>query len=297
MRLSARTGTALTVVAAVVLLFALHEQRPASDRGGRGSPSKGAAASLLLPTAPFVARRQSRQQLAVQAAVDRPSLLMLEQALNAGSETERADALSRMLPPLVAEDAPAVARFAELYIGADRELLIRRTSQLWAAMSATAALQWAETLASDAERDATITDVCAELANSNPARAVELRAQYPASTVESDAALENFMQQWAAKDSQAALDWTLARPEGRQRDLLLERIAFVKAQSAPQEAARFVLDQMPTGKAQSDAVITVLHQWALRDLPAATEWASRFPDDALKTRAADELTAVAQVLP
>jgi len=269
-----------------------------SGRSSTGSKRPSRATMRLLPTAPLVgpkALEKAASSAAVRAAIDRPSLLLLEQALNSGNEKDRSMALSSLLPILISEDPHAVARFAELHTGAEREQLLRRTSQLWAARDPNAALEWAVTLSNADERDVSIADISAELANTDPARAVALRARY-APTVESDSALENFTQQWAAQDLSAALDWALARPAGRQRDLLLERIAFIRAQTAPSDAARLITDHMSPSSAQSDAVVTILHQWALRDYSAAQEWTTRFPEGPLRTRVTEDLATISRTL-
>jgi hypothetical protein len=91
-----------------------------------------------------------------------------------------------------------------------------------------------------------------------------MRERY-APAVESDAALENFVQQWAAQDLPAALEWATARPQGKQRDLLMERIAFVQAQTAPSDAERLVVALIPEGEAQTQALLTVSQQWGTHD--------------------------------
>lgn len=40
--------------------------------------------------------------------------------------------------------------------------------------------------------------------------------------------------------------------------------------------------------------MAVLHQWALRDLPAAERWVARFPEGDLRTRALNELEGIAK---
>jgi hypothetical protein len=41
---------------------------------------------------------------------------------------------------------------------------------------------------------------------------------------------------------------------------------------------------MAPGERQTEAAISVLHQWALRDLNAATAWTFTFPEGALRQR-------------
>jgi hypothetical protein len=71
-------------------------------------------------------------------------------------------------------------------------------------------------------------------------------------------------------------------------------VTFVWAQSDPAGAAQFVLQVMSTGSAQDQAVMMVLHQWALTDLPGANRWAQEFPEGPLRSRALNELSNFAQ---
>jgi hypothetical protein len=52
------------------------------------------------------------------------------------------------------------------------------------------------------------------------------------------------------------------------------------AQSKPAEAATFVMQEITPGPARTEAAISVLHQWALRDSAGAIAWASNFTDEA-----------------
>jgi hypothetical protein len=56
-----------------------------------------------------------------------------------------------------------------------------------------------------------------------------------------------------------------------------------------------VVEKIPAGKAQTEAAIAVLHQWALSDLPAAGQWAARFPEGDLRSRAYSELGNIARI--
>lgn len=224
--------------------------------------------------------------------LDARAISRLDQALASTDQAARDDALARLLPEFMNHDPAATARFAELYVDPVlREQLLRRVSQLWAARDAENAVAWAESLPDADERDAVLIDIGAQLAIDDPAQAVALRERH-ASAVEPDSALENFTQQWGAKDFYAALDWARAQPPGRQRDMLVERLAFIQSQTAPSDAARLVIENIPEGEAQTTAIMTVVHQWATRDHAMAAEWVDRFPEVAWRQRALDELTAI-----
>jgi len=205
--------------------------------------------------------------------------------------------LNNLLPALVRADPLAAARFAETnQLGDTHDLILNRVAQLWGAQDAPSALNWASTLTSTNDRNATLTGVCLQIAESDPAEAVRTRSQYIADD-QPNAGLEALAQRWAEKDFPSALDWALSRPDGTQRNELIARLAYVESQTSPVEAATLAVDKIPPGNAQTEAVMSVLHQWALSDFSAAKEWVGRFPEGDLRTRAVNELAGIAQYHP
>lgn len=101
--------------------------------------------------------------------------------------------------------------------------------------------------------------------------------------------IENLTTQWAARDFDAALAWVRQMESGDQRDELFARLVFVASKSDPTAAARLVIREMTPGSRQDEAAISVLHQWALRDFPAAAAWAADFPAGELSERARGEI--------
>jgi hypothetical protein len=71
---------------------------------------------------------------------------------------------------------------------------------------------------------------------------------------------------------------------------LVLHVALVWSKSDPAEAARLVLNQIPAGDNQNEAVISVVYQWALQDREAAKSWVQLFPEGALRRRAMNEIT-------
>jgi hypothetical protein len=110
--------------------------------------------------------------------------------------------------------------------------------------------------------------------------------------VESMAHIENLVQQLAAKNYPAALAFAREQPAGFVRERLVERVAFVQAQHAPADAARLVIEEIAPGHRQSEAVVMVLHQWALNDPRGARGWVAMFPEGELKERASRELNGL-----
>jgi len=222
---------------------------------------------------------------------------LLAQIRNALASTDPADqtaVFSHLLAALVRADPQAAAHFAETIDPAGtRELILHRVAQLWAVRDAKAALEWAAKLPTPGERDALVTDVCLQLAERDPAEAMRVLGEQVAGE-NPHGGLETLAQRWAENDFTAARDWALSRPPGRRRDRFIARIAFQQAADSPLEAATLVAKEIPEGETQSEAVMGVLHQWAMRDPAAAAEWVELFPEGGLRTRAVSEIGGIAQ---
>jgi hypothetical protein len=222
-------------------------------------------------------------------------LAQIRKALASSNPEDRKIAFSRLLPALVRVDPLAAASFAETNNeGNSHDLIMHRVAQLWAAQEASAALHWATMLTNATERSGILTDVCLQVAETNPETAVLTHSQY-VSDQGQDAGLEALTQRWAERDLPAALNWALSRDEGVPRDELISRVAFVQSQTDPVAAATLAVEKIPPGKAQTEGVMAIVHQWGLRDLTAAKKWAEAFPQGNLRTRALNELNGIAQL--
>ena len=147
-----------------------------------------------------------------------------------------------------------------------------------------------ESLNIDAE--AAETEMPHELTEEEIAAAVQDLASFKVS----DPMIENLSQQWATKNYSAALAFVVKLPAGEERDHLIQRVAFVQAQGSPLEAAQLVVAEIRPGLVQEEAVIMVVHQWALNDQGGAAAWVQRFPESKLRERAERELEGLKQFL-
>lgn len=159
----------------------------------------------------------------------------------------------------------------------------------WIVRDPHAAIKWASQQPADEKREGILEAACYEIANSNPAEAIVLAEKF---ALTKHATLANLTAQWAQKDLPTAREWALAKPEGDEKNDLLARVAYVWASTDPKNAAHLVVEKMSPGNAQTEAAISVLHQWALRDLEGARAWVELFPDSDLRDRAINELNGV-----
>lgn len=243
------------------------------------------------------AERTSRASRRVRPSVDNdPAQLLarIQDALGSTNPDDREIVFTHLLAALVRADPSAAARFAETNdLGGSHDLILHRVAQLWAARDTSAALDWAAALGNARERDEILTDVFLRIAESDPAEAVRTRGRY-VTDEKPNTGLEALAQRWAEKDFPAALDWAFSRAAGEQRDQLIARMAFVQSLTSPIEAAMLVSEKIPSGEAQTEAAMTVLHQWASRDFAAAEKWVACFPESDLRDRAVAELEGLAK---
>jgi len=192
---------------------------------------------------------------------------------------------------LIDSDPLAAADLAQsLDSGPVREGILRRVAHGWADQNAKAALAWAAGLADAVERNSAVADVCIQMSQSNPAEAIEVASKF--GLEDQGARFENLVQQWASQDFTAAYGWVSQLPAGAERDGSMARLALIAAQVSPADAASLVATEIPPGTVQSEAAISVLHQWGMQDFAAASAWANQFPDGLFADRAKQELASI-----
>lgn len=159
-----------------------------------------------------------------------------------------------------------------------------------AATNYAAALEYVSKMPAGDERDDALQAVCFGVAETNPAKAVDLAQQLQ----EPAAVMENLVQQWAGSDMKSALVWANDQPAGDERDEMIHRIVLQFASADPSDAVGLVEEQIPAGPNQDEALMTVLNQWANKDLAAAAKWVESLPDNSLKPRMVAELEGIEQ---
>jgi hypothetical protein len=216
----------------------------------------------------------------------------IQNQLSTGDETAGQRVQTDLLPQLVALNPAAAGHLAETITpDAGRSDVLRSVAQAWAGTDAAGALAWAAQLSDADEQRATLANVIQKMAQSDPARAVDAAQKYQLNDGQYDV-LPSLAVQWASQDLTAALAWAGNLPAGDQRDEIMARIAFVESQDVPVDAGNRVLNEIPPGPVQEEAVMTVIHQWSLKDMSGAWGWVEKFPEGALKDRALGELAVV-----
>ena len=149
------------------------------------------------------------------------------------------------------------------------------------------AFSTASSISDPTKRQAALVRLCYERAESDPREALELAIEY--GIEESPGVVANLAQQWAAVDLPSARAWAESQAEGQMREDLLSRIGYVWSLSDPAAAANFVTTSTSPGEVQTEAAISILHQWSGQDPRAARAWVECFPEGPLRERALHEV--------
>lgn len=217
----------------------------------------------------------------------------VEQVLAEAPHERRDLVLSELLAHLVSSDAPAAARIAEReedsYM---REAALRVVAQSWARSDPVAAINWAASLGDQDERDAALANAALELAISQPQLALQAlgRRSAPPSP---DSTLAGVVQQWASTNFTAAYAWVEAQPSGPDRDAVLARLVFARAEQHPADAARIANIAFSADASRLDAIASIALRWGAQDPMAVREWALALDTEAQR-RVRTEFAALGQ---
>jgi hypothetical protein len=199
-----------------------------------------------------------------------------------------------LIAKLVRDTPEAAGQFAEsLETGEIREEVLHLVAQFRAGQDEASAEKWAAQLPNESERISALSDICLQTAETDPRSALEIAGHNDLKEM-SAALTAGIVQKWAKQDFSDASNWVKDRPPGEGRDQMLQRLALVESETDPAAAASLVAEQISPGPVQNEAVISIVHQWAMQDMNGASEWVALFPHSAIRDRAEEELTGIAE---
>ncbi|RYD65865.1 MAG: hypothetical protein EOP83_06440 [Verrucomicrobiaceae bacterium] len=197
-------------------------------------------------------------------------------------------ALEVLLPDLTKRDVAAAAELARsLEPWAQREQALLFVAGAWADSDPEAGAQWCRSLADAEEQLHCLRALCNRLATTDPARAIALVEAN--GETDTKVLAQEIMQHWPRRDPKAAIAWVENRRDPELKDSLWNHLALSFAEIDPQQAANLAAERIVSEKIQDEAVISVVHQWVLKDRKAAAEWVELFPEGPLRERARGEL--------
>lgn len=283
----------IILLAGAALGLILHRR---SDQRSSASPLNSTLPGEYLPTAHPVSSHSAFTASASTEAADRVASLADEitDALREGSAAERDHAFNILLPRLIAQDPSSAGHLALAWEpGPLREEFIRHVIRLWSAADIGGTVTWLVSLLDEPDRHTAATTVTSQVAQSDPAGAIELSALLRTNV--EDGSLEHLAQLWTEEKPREAQDWIVGQPTSPLRERLIARIAHVRAQQEPAAAASLVLNHMATGETRDRAVLAVVRQWAVRDPASAAAWVAQFPAGPLHESALAELETARKI--
>lgn len=110
--------------------------------------------------------------------------------------------------------------------------------------------------------------------------ALRLAIELPASGTRNDL-IVHAANQWAAGAPTAAAEWTAGILDPALRERVLSVVSTAWGGSNPMAAATLVLESLPPGKGQEDAVVGIVQRRTQTEPEQAAAWVVLFPDGAL----------------
>jgi hypothetical protein len=230
------------------------------------------------------------------ATVDEKPVLAgeFEEIAKLEDSQKRERLLGKFFQAWVVRDAAGAAEFALGIEGEEmRRKALLQVASHWAIQDPDAALKWAQDAKyeTDYERQMATSMICTAVAQTDPKEALRLALEHRLDE-QNDEVLPNLARRWAEVDLSAARDWAVQQPAGEKRGALMLSIAETLVNDNPTRAAKFILEQIPPGESQNQAVFSILPQWASVDLRGATAWAELFPEGPFRDRAMEALDGV-----
>jgi hypothetical protein len=281
-----RVQIALLFAAAGFIALSVGSGRRASDPvtvGRRGESPRGPEAVPTRPGERADGSRVSEMELVSE----------IRRFLTDGGEERANEALTTMLPELTRRNPVVASGLCEsLEAGPVRDRSLRVLMAAWTSQDAQESLKWAARLQDPGEREFALAEGYLEVGRHDPRKALEMLERDDPSG--GSATAGGLIRIWAASDLCSAREWLEAHPSAEpETDERWAAFAEVLVSRSPSEAATAVAGIFP-GAVQDEAVVAVLHQWALRDPAGAAGWIDLFPPGALRTRAENELAGVSK---
>lgn len=188
-----------------------------------------------------------------------------------------------------AQNEPGVfaAWAATLPVSNNRRFALETAALAWGDSDPAAAARWARTLANDADRASALTDIAGEAVRSEPQFALELARSLPEAA--RDELVPRATMEWAAHDPATAADWARRITGESLRAKVLAGIATVWSDQDPVGGANLAAKELPAGRLQADAVVSIVQRWAQRSPADAAGWVLQFPEGDLRDTAMDTL--------
>lgn len=180
---------------------------------------------------------------------------------------------------------------ATVTAGSNRRFALETAALAWGASDPSSAADWAGNLSGKIERTQALTHIAGESVRGDPHLALELACSLPEPAMED--IVPRASTEWAVTDPVAAAEWASRISSTSLRATILANIATAWSERDPVAAATMVLQDLPAGRLQADAIVSIVQRWARQSPAAATDWVNQFPDGDLRNAAMDCLAQAA----
>lgn len=198
---------------------------------------------------------------------------------------------ARWMRRLAEADPQAAAAFAlQLPEGAFRSALMVQAVLAWTESDWNTAAEWARGLSAASDREQMLKVVAEETIRLEPVESLRLATELSPG-VERDELIVRASMEWAGQDARAAEQWARQIDDSALRSQVLATIAIAWAEQDAHAAATLAVRDLPPGRIQDDAVVSILNRWVQSDADAATAWLTQFPAGPLKQAALDGVMA------
>jgi hypothetical protein len=243
-----------------------------------------------------------QQSLKFQEAVEKldpgdlPDALAIVCDLEARNSTAAGPDLElRLLERWAEQDVKSAASsLAQISVSVRNEAS-QRVGAIWARQDLNEALAWASRIGETTLKESTLLAIASEAADSAPLNAITISVALGESQAR-DEIISQAAAKWATDDPATATVWVKDHASQELRQKMLAAIAVSWSDQDPAQAAYLAIDEIPSGKLQTDTVLAILQRWALGDAQTAAAWADQFPLGSLRDAATETLTRVQQRL-
>jgi hypothetical protein len=161
----------------------------------------------------------------------------------------------------------------------------------WANRDSGAAATWARELSTDAEKQKSLCLIAAEAVRAAPIDALRLATELSPGAAR-DSLIARAAAEWVADDASGATEWARQLPDDSLRCETLAAVAVSLGEREPFRAASLAVRDLPPGRAQSDAVVSIAQRWAQQDPEKAAAWVEQFPEGELRLAAMENVAAI-----
>jgi hypothetical protein len=233
------------------------------------------------------------QQLLTLLTAVKPGQVSEALRLLQGCESgEAVNELTALLARRWAESDPsgASSRMEQIPAGPMRVAALDQVAIAWANRDTGAAAIWARELA-DGERQKLLGLIASEAVRTTPVDALRLATELSPGGAR-DSLIARAAAEWVADDASGATEWARQLPDEALRCETLAAVATALSDRDPVGAASLTVRDLPPGRAQSDAVVSIAQRWAQQDPEKAAAWVEQFPDGELRLAAVENVAAI-----